>query len=131
MRSETSAYTAGEYAEAASVLHLLGCHAEADALAGADAGRSDRYRDRVPTLTERRDDDLLRSGRVRFLDAGPMTGVDGADYAAAVFEGPAGATMPAVVAATHADSVELISGFRTIAARDAWLADRTQPPPGS
>lgn len=53
-----------------------------------------------------------------------VAGVDGAVYTPAVLPGPAGASVPAVVAATHAGTVEVITGFSGDAARGEWLADR-------
>lgn len=74
-------------AVALSALRLLGRDAEADSLASiartsssldnADREWRDRYRDREPTLIERRDFALLTSGRVRQLDSGMVAGIDG------------------------------------------------------
>jgi hypothetical protein len=93
-------------------------------LAKADGEWRDRYRDRTPTVTEERDRALLRSGRVRQHDSGMVAGIDGAVYTPAEMTGPAGVTIPAVVAATHAGTAEVITGFRTDREQREWMEGR-------
>jgi hypothetical protein len=129
-------FTTAEYNEAASALRLLGDDAEADRLASiagtgavlehAERQWRERYRGRVPTLTEQRDQALIVSGRVRRLELRATAGIDGGVYTPAVFCGPAGILVPAVVATTHAGTVELVT-FGTEAEQRSWLADRYAP----
>lgn len=138
--AQDGTFSEEEYSEAASALRLLGHDTEADSLASiartttslekADREWRNRYRDRQPTLTEQRDAELLKTGRVQHMDTGMVAGIDGAVYTPAVLTGPAGATVPAVVVATHAGMAEVVTGFRTEDDRQAWLADRAQPIPG-
>ena len=137
----TGPFTAAEYGQAASALRQLGHHAEASALdelarTGAAIEEAERewrgrYRDRAPTLAEQRDAELLRTGRVRQLDSGMTVGIDGMVYTPAVLTGPAGATVPVIVAATHAGTVEVITGFRTEREQEDWLADRARQSSGT
>jgi hypothetical protein len=127
-------FSAGEYREAASALRVLGSEDEAQVLAAlagtepglakADAEWRERYRDWAPTLAERNDRLLLASGRARQHDSGMVAGMDGVVYTPAEMSGPAGVVIPAVVAATHAGTVEVITGFRSGREQREWLEGR-------